>query len=98
MALVLTTTGYLAGLLHEQMFAEGWLLPLTVLAVAALLSEIAYGVILIVLGEGGAFWSGFAGKMLPGAIYNIALAVLIYPWLARFLRSDRPVTTLRRLA
>jgi len=69
-----------------------------VLAVAALLSEFAYGVLLTVLGEGGSFWAGFVGKMLPGAIYNIALAVLIYPWLARFLRRERPVTTLRRLA
>jgi rod shape-determining protein MreD len=98
MALVLTTTGYLAGLLHEQMFAEGWLLPLTVLAIASLLSEVAYGVMLIALGEGGTFWASMAGKMLPAAVYNVALAVLIYPWLARFLRRERPVTTLRRLA
>ena len=31
MVLVLSVTGYLAGLLHENMFAEGWLLPITVL-------------------------------------------------------------------
>ena len=43
MVLVLTVTGYLAGLLHENMFAEGWLLPLTVLAIASLGAEIAYG-------------------------------------------------------
>ncbi len=29
MMIVLTLTGYLAGLMHENMFAEGWLLPLT---------------------------------------------------------------------
>ena len=28
---VAAVTGYMAGLLHENMFAEGWLLPLTVL-------------------------------------------------------------------
>ena len=97
MALVLTVTGYLAGLLHENMFAEGWLLPMTVLAVAALGSEIAYGIILIVLGAGGPLLVAFATKMLPAAVYNTALGLLFYPLLARILRHDRPMTTFRRL-
>ena len=97
MLLVLTLTGYLTGLMHENMFAEGWLLPLTVLAVATLSAEVAYGLILILLGSGGPFWSTFLTKMLPGAVYNTVLALLIYPWLARFLRQERPITTFRRL-
>jgi rod shape-determining protein MreD len=97
MALVLTATGYLAGLLHEQMFAEGWLLPLTVFAVAALASEVAYSAILVMLGEGEAFFSGLVTKALPAAVYNTVLALLVYPWLARVLRRERPMTTLRRL-
>jgi rod shape-determining protein MreD len=98
MILVLTLTGYFAGLMHEQLFAEGWLLPLTVLAIASLGAEVAYGLILNLLGAGGPFLVTFATKMLPGALYNIALALMIYPWLARFLRVDRPMTTFRRLA
>ena len=98
MALVLTITGFLAGQLHEQLFAEGWLLPLTALGTAALASEVAYGLLLGFVGEGAPFFSAFVSKMLPGAVYNTVLALLIYPWLARFLRRDRPVTTFRRLA
>lgn len=98
MTLAFTVTGFLAGLLHAQMFAEGWLLPLTVLAVAALGAEIAYGVLLSLLGEGGSFLLGLLTKMLPAAVYNTVLALLVYPWLARFLRRDRQVTTFRRLA
>jgi rod shape-determining protein MreD len=97
MLLVLTVTGYLTGLMHENMFAEGWLLPLTVLAIATLSAEVAYGLILILLGVGGPFWWTFLTKMLPGAVYNTALALLIYPWLARFLRHERPITTFQRL-
>jgi rod shape-determining protein MreD len=97
MILVLTLTGYLTGLMHENMFAEGWLLPLTVLAIATLSAEVAYGLILILVGSGGPFWSTFLTKMLPGAVYNTVLALLIYPWLARFLRQERPITTFRRL-
>ena len=96
--LVLTVTGYMAGLLHENMFAEGWLLPLTVLAVASLASALAYGVLLDILGAGGPFFETFFLKMLPEALYDTALALLVYPWLARFLRQDRPMTTFRRLA
>ncbi|PKQ15956.1 MAG: rod shape-determining protein MreD [Actinobacteria bacterium HGW-Actinobacteria-7] len=98
MCMVLTVVGYAAGLLHEQMFAEGWLLPLTVLAIAALSAELAYGLILAVLGEGGSFWSALVSKMLPAAVYNTSLALLVYPWLARFLRTDRPMKTFKRLA
>ena len=98
MVLVLTVTGYLAGLLHENMFAEGWLLPLTVLGIASLGSELAYGLILDLVGAGGPFLVTFLTKMLPAAIYNTALGLLIYPWLARILRHDRAMTTFRRLA
>ena len=98
MVLVLAVTGYMAGLLHENMFAEGWLLPLTVLAVASIASTLAYGLMLDLLGVGGPFLLTFFTKMLPEALYDTALGLLIYPWLARFLRQDRPMTTFRRLA
>lgn len=98
MALVLAVTGYLAGTLHEQMFAEGWLLPLTVLFFAALAAEVAYGILLMMLGTDMSFWWTLLTKMLPGAVYNTALALLVYPWLARFLRTDSPMKTFRRLA
>lgn len=98
MVLVLAVSGYLAGLLHENLFAEGWLLPITVLGAAALGSEIAYGIILGLIGAGGPFASTFLTKMLPAAAYNTSLALFVYPWLARILRRDRPMTTFRRLA
>ncbi len=98
MALVLTVVGYVAGLLHTAMFAEGWLLPLTVLSIAAFTSEVTYGVLLDLLGAELPFWRTLLTKMLPGAVYNTALALLVYPWLARFLRQDRPMKTFRRLA
>ena len=98
MVLVLTVTGFMAGLLHENMFAEGWLLPLTVLAIASIASTLAYGLMLDLLGAGGPFVLTFFTKILPEALYDTALGLLIYPWLARFLRQDRPMTTFRRLA
>jgi rod shape-determining protein MreD len=98
MVLVLAVTGYLAGMLQETMFPEGWLLPMTVLGAAALGAELAYGLTLDLVGSGGPFLLTFMTKMLPGAVYNVALALLVYPWLARILRRDRAMTTFRRLA
>jgi rod shape-determining protein MreD len=97
-ALVMTVVGYLAGTLTANLFAEGWLLPVTVVFVASLLSEMCYGLILGILGVGGPFFASFARIMLPAAVYNTALAVLAYPWLARVLRQDRSMTEFRRLA
>lgn len=96
--LVLTVTGYASGMLQENMFAEGWLAPVTVAAVAGLLSEAAYLVVLSILGVGPAFWAALAAVVLPRAVYNTALVLLAYPWLARFLRTDRTMKSFRRLA
>ncbi|HEX9093144.1 MAG TPA: rod shape-determining protein MreD [Coriobacteriia bacterium] len=97
-ALVFCVVGYLAGLLTANMFAESWLLPVTVVFVAGLGAELAYGGIMAVLDVGLPFWTAFLRLMLPGAVYNTALAVLLYPVLARVLRQDRPIKSFRRLA
>lgn len=97
-ALVLTVVGYFAGTLHENLFAEGWLAPLTVVFMAGLSAEVAYGLVLAVLGASEAgFGVSLVRVMLPGAVYNTAIALLIYPWLAQLLQPERPMTTFRRL-
>ncbi len=97
-ALVFCVVGYLAGMLEANMFAEGWLLPVSVVFIAGLGAEVTYGVILLILDAGGPFWPSFLRIMLPGAVYNTALAVLVYPLLVRFLRRDRTVRSFQRLA
>lgn len=97
-ALVLTLVGYVAGLLSASMFAEGWLLPVTVVAITSLVSELVYGVVLAVLGAGPPFWHSVLTITLPGVVYNTVLAVLVYPWLARILRPEVQMKSFRRLA
>ena len=97
-ALVLAVVGYVAGALNANLFAEGWLLPVTVVAVASLATEVSYGLILAVLGTGPRFWDGLLTVMLPSVIYHTALAVIVYPLLARLLRTERPMKSFRRLA
>ena len=88
----------LAGLLHANMFAEGWLLPVSVVFLASFGAELAYGLLMAVLDVGLPFWSALVRIMLPGAVYNTVLAVLLYPLMTRVLRRDRTVKSFRRLA
>lgn len=97
-ALVLSVVGYLAGMLEANLFAEGWLLPVTVALVAGLAAEFSYLVVLGILGIDMSFWKAVAGVVVPRGVYNSVLALLLYPWLARFLRTDRSIKSFRRLA
>lgn len=97
-ALVLSITGYTTGMLQENLFAEGWLAPVTVAAIAGLVADTIYLIVLAVIGAGYEFWASLAQVVLPRAVYNTVLVLLAYPWLARFLRSDRTVKSFKRLA
>lgn len=97
-ALVLSVIGYVAGSLSANMFAEGWLLPLSVVFMASFLAEVSYGLLLAVLGQGGPFFGTLAGIVIPAALYNTAIAFLVYPWLARALRQTPSMTEFRRLS
>lgn len=97
-ALVLSVTGYLTGSLKQNMFAEGWLAPVTVAIVAAFVADLAYLIVVTVLGVGPGFWHALWRLVVPRTVYNALLVILVYPWLARFLRAERPIKSFRRLA
>lgn len=97
-ALVMSVTGYLSGSLKQNLFAEGWLAPVTVGVIAALVADFAYLIVVTVIGVGPSFWSALGRLVLPRAVYNAILVMLFYPWLARFLRTDRSIKSFRRLA
>ena len=96
-ALVLCVVGYVAGMLEANMFAHGWLLPVTVVFIAGLSAQGAYGLVLGIVGAGTDFWGSFGHTMLPGTAYDTVVAVLVYPWLARFLRQEPSVRMVDRL-
>lgn len=95
-ALVFSVAGYAAGMLHANMFSEGWLQPVTVVFVAGLGTEIAHGLVVAILGEGLQLLS-LLTVWLPAAVYNTGLAVLVFPLLTRALRRNQSVESLRRL-
>ncbi len=97
-ALFLCLVGFVAGSVQENTFSEGWLVPLVIVSFATLTFEVGYVLVLAVLGESAVTFGDLVGLALPAALYNSALALLVYPWVARFLRREKPMTTFRRLA
>lgn len=97
-ALVLSVTGYMGGMLQENLFAEGWLAPVTVAIIGGFVADFAYLLVLTILGTAPAFWASLVRAVLPRAVYDAMLVLLAYPWLARFLRADRSMKSFRRLA
>lgn len=97
-ALVFCLVAFIAASVKENTFAEGWVVPLVIVFLAALTAEVAYPVMLALLGEGSVGAGAVLGKAVPAALYTAVLAVIAYPWVARFLRREKPMTTFRRLA
>ncbi|MCL2491140.1 MAG: rod shape-determining protein MreD [Coriobacteriia bacterium] len=88
MALVLSITGYIAGLVQENLFAEGWILPVGVIALATFTSEILYMIVILFLGTQTSLASAFFGIVLPSTFYNAVCATIICPILTRALRDN----------
>ena len=85
MALTLTVTGFVAGILKEQIFAGGWLLPVSVLGVASLVSESVYLMVITALGLPMDFFAALFTRAVPGALYAMLIAVASFPTLTKFL-------------
>ncbi len=94
-ALVFAVTGYVAGLMKENLFAEGWAVPVTIVFLGSLLAGAAYAIFLVFVGQESSLGLMLWRIILPGAVYELVLAALTFPWLARVLRSDRSMMTLR---
>jgi len=88
MALVLSITGYIAGLIHENLFAEGWLLPVGIIALATFTSEILYMIVILFLGTQTPLADAFIGIVLPSTLYNAVCATIVCPILTRVLRDN----------
>ncbi|MDR1774896.1 MAG: rod shape-determining protein MreD [Actinomycetes bacterium] len=98
MALTMTVTGFTAGLLQEHIFAGSWLLPVSLVALAALLSETIYALILLALGDGSSFGAALIQHILPTALYTGLVGIVVFVPLSRYLRRDKQLTTFRHMA
>jgi len=96
-ALVMCIVGYLAGVLYERLFAQGWLLPVLVLAATSFFSELFYLIVLLVLGQQISFFSALFTRVVPTMLYTTLVAVIVFPALSRLLREKPVMETVRHM-
>lgn len=97
MSLVLAAAGYVAGLIQQNMFSQGWGLPITTLGVVSLSAEALYLTILAILGVDVTFWRTLLTLSLPSAVFTTAVGLLFYPPITKMIGRRRPVSSIKRL-
>jgi len=96
-ALVMCIVGYLAGVLHERIFAQGWLLPVLVLAATSFLNEVFYLIVSLLLGQQMSFFSALLTKAIPTVLYTTLVAVIVFPIVSRLLQEKPTMATVRHM-
>lgn len=86
-ALVFALVGFFAGSLQRNMFAENWLVPVTLFSVSTFVSQFLYGLILKILGTDISFWSSVFYRMIPATLFNTVIALLVFPWITKALKQ-----------
>ena len=76
-ALAKGITGYVIGLGEKRVFKENFLVPLLVCFSGTVLCQVVY-LLLLSLVSGENVWLRFKGVILPQALYNSLLGLLIY--------------------
>lgn len=87
-ALVFSALGYLTGLIDRNLYAEGGLLPITVIVITSVLTEFSYLVVSKMFGMSNPFFSSLLAHSLPTSLYTAFFGILLMPLLSRLMRSD----------
>lgn len=92
MALALTVTGFVAGILQEQIHARtSWVLPVTILGIAAFAAETIYLIVVVALGLPMEFFAALVTRAMPGALYAIVIALICFSFVSKYLRKGMAV-------
>lgn len=88
-ALVFSVAGYLTGLIDRHLYAEGGLLPITVIALASFITELSYLIIAKIFIPGGPLLSAIITHAAPTALYTTFFGILIVPFIGRLMKTDK---------
>lgn len=87
-ALSKSIVGYLSGMVEQNIFSENFVLPMLAMFVTTVLNESIFLALRATLGESIAPIVSGRSIVLPAAIYNAALAGMLYPLLTRVLSRE----------
>lgn len=87
--------GFLAGLVETRVYREPFLVPMTTSFAATLVSETILGLLLKAFGANPSLGLTFTNIVLPAAIYNAAIAPIVYRPLRRLKKETEDQATAR---
>ena len=87
MAFSLTAFSYLSARLLSSLDNDTLFMPLVLMALGMLLTELVYGGFLVMFGYNAGFFEALAYRIGPCFIYNLVLGIILYLFTTRFFRS-----------
>lgn len=87
MTFILTLVGFLVGVFANDLLSENWLMPVGVLLVASLLTEILHVIISAMFGV-APFFHSLIFVALPGTVYDTVFGFLCFPLLRSRISSS----------
>ena len=91
MAFSLLLASFLAARLYTALNNDQVLMTLVVVAAALLLTEVLYGVLMLMLGFAGGAAGALALRALPVFLYDFVLAAVLYPLVKRLIAVTSPI-------
>lgn len=88
-ALVFAVVGYLTGLIDRHLYAEGGLLPITVIALASFIAELSYLLIAKIFIPGGPLFSAIITHAAPTTLFTTFFGIFVVPLVGRLMKTDK---------
>jgi cell shape-determining protein MreD len=80
---------YSVSSLNKDMFSGGWVVEVLLLLAASFLGELLYGALLNIVGYDVHFAQSLISRILPGAVFDAAFGLVVFPILNRLSQQQR---------
>jgi rod shape-determining protein MreD len=90
MALVFALLGFSVSSLNKELFAGGWPIQALLLLIAAFFGEFLHAAFLSITGYDPDFLLSIGMRALPGALYDAAFGLIVFPLIRRFSNKTKP--------
>ena len=90
MAFSLTLFAVIAARVYDAMANDTLFMPLAVMGVGILLSQVCYGLFLLAAGYNAGFLEAFVYRALPCTLYTCVISFVLYPLAAKLFTPSGP--------
>lgn len=93
MAFCLIIVSLLASFSFSNMANSSWVSALLIIVIACLVTELLYGIGMLILGVDASFGSALIYRILPCFVYDCVMGAIMYPICSRLLSQSSPTSS-----